>query len=82
MGGIIDQWCWTGIHTRIIIDIVPVDTLLAFVHSTNVAKIGTGNAGEAIGICGNGAILQALVIVEQVVGRKGGIEALLADEDG
>jgi hypothetical protein len=63
MSGIIDERCWAGIDASVIIDIVPIHTLLTLVHGADIAKIGTGNAGEAIGIRRNGALLQTLVII-------------------
>lgn len=81
MCSIVYERHWTGIHTGVIIDIVPIYTLLALVDGANIAEIGTGCASEAIGVCRDGALLQTLVVVEQVVWRDGVAETLLADED-
>lgn len=78
MRGIVDEGRWAGIHAGVVIDVVAVDALLALQHGADIAEIGTGDAGEGVGVGGDGALLQALVVVEEGVGRERAVEALLA----
>lgn len=63
MSGIIDQWSRTRGNASVIIDVVSQDTLVALIDRADIAECLAVDASKAVGVGGNRAVLQALVVV-------------------